>query len=245
MFAIDPKNNQPLTSLAREIIEQEYPRNYIGDGMVLTNRNHGFLEEEKFVSTLHEIAKAPIYQQMAWRVHTLVWAIEQVRHLKGDFVECGVFRGFKSYFLCKYFQFETMNRKFWLYDTFEGLAEKYSDGSPVTAEEHNKANLLQFVTERFSFYENVKIIQGIVPDSFDIDVPEEVAFLHLDMNSYQAEIGALEELWSRMPSGGIVILDDYGLYDYKAQKEHEDLWFSRKGHSILELPTAQGLVIKK
>jgi hypothetical protein len=165
--------------------------------------------------------------------------------LSGDFVECGVFRGFKSFFLCKYFQFENMKRKFWLYDTFAGLAEKYSDGSPVTAEEHNKANLFEFVTERFSPYENVNIVQGMVPDSFEINVPEKVVFLHLDMNSYQAEIGALEVLWNKIPTGGIVILDDYGFYDFKAQKEHEDAWFGRHQHSILELPTGQGLVIKK
>ncbi len=245
IFNSTNKEQNNLLTLAKEILRAEYPRHFLGDDMFIADRNMTFLADEKFVSILNELAKAPMYKGMAWRVHTLVWAIKSVMHLSGDFVECGVFRGFKSHFLCKYFDFETSDKQFWLYDTYEGIAEKYSEGSPIIKEDHNKPKLFEFVQQRFSEYQNVNVVKGIVPDVFEQKLPEEVAYLHLDMNSYQAEIGALEILWDRMPTGAVVILDDYGLYSHRAQQQHEDEWFAMKGQAILELPTAQGVVIKK
>lgn len=245
IFNSENKEKNELLNLAKEILTDHFPRHFLGDDMFIADRNMTFLSDEKFMTVLHELAKAPMYKGMAWRVHTLIWAIKSVQHLEGDFVECGVFRGFKSHFLCKYFDFENWDKQFWLYDTYEGIAQKYSSGSPIAKEEHNKPRLHEFVQDRFSSYSNVNVIKGIVPDVFASTVPDKICYLHLDMNSYMAEIGALEGLWSKIPSGGIVILDDYGLYSHRAQQQHEDNWFKQVDHSVLELPTAQGVVIKK
>ena len=237
------KNN--LLNLATDILKENYSRHFIGDKLFVADRAMGFFDDEKFTRVFKEIAKAPIYQGMAWRIHTLVWAVKSVMHLQGDLVECGVFRGFKSDFLCRYFEIDSLNKKFWLFDTFEGMCEKYSDGSPIDKAEHNKPQLYEFVQERFSNYQNVNICKGVVPDIFDVTVPERVIFLHLDMNSYLAETGALEILWPKMPIGAVVILDDYGFYEFKAQKENEDKWFEERGQFVLELPSGQGLVVKR
>ena len=235
---------QALLSLAEDILIQQHPTHFSGDELFVANRAMGFLKDEKFVKVLNEIAIAPVYKGMAWRVHTLIWAVNNALKLPGDLVECGVFRGFKSLFICKYFEFEKLDRKLWLFDTYEGIAEQYSEGSPINKDEHNKPHLLEFVKDRFSSFHNVNIVQGAVPDSLQIQAPEQVSFIHLDMNSYQAEIGALEFFWPKMPVGAVVILDDYGFKDFYAQKEKEDEWFEKKGHRVLELPTGQGMVVK-
>ena len=92
---------------------------------------------------------------------------------------------------------------------------------------------------------HVKIIRGFVAESFKIAVPERIAFLHIDLNSPAAEIAALEQLFDRVVSGGYIVFDDYGWKLFKKQREAEDRFMSDRGHSILELPTGQGLVIKQ
>lgn len=244
-FRASHPQKQKLLNLAMDILAEHYPNHFIGDELFVANRAKGFMDDEQFVKTLNELAKAPIYREMAWRVHTLIWAAKQAMSLPGDFVECGVFRGFKSYFICKYFQFEKVQKQMWLYDTYEGIDENYTDGSPISKQEHNKPGLYNFVQEQFEQYANVNVIKGTVPESLSSSAPKQVAFLHLDMNSYQAEIGALEFFWPKIPIGGVIILDDYGFSDFHAQKHNEDLWFLKKQHSVLELPTGQGMVIKK
>jgi hypothetical protein len=43
----------------------------------------------------------------------------------------------------------------------------------------------------------------------------------------------------------MIVFDDYGWIGYRSQKIAEDGWMSERDHRILELPTGQGLVIKK
>ena len=63
------------------------------------------------------------------------------------------------------------------------------------------------------------------------------------MNSWQAELGALEFFLPRMASGGVIVLDDFGLKTHCAQFENEYPFFAEKGFSVLELPTGQGVVL--
>ena len=86
---------------------------------------------------------------MAWRMHNLVWAAKQALHIDGDFIECGVFRGFKSYSLLKYLTSELQKRRFFLCDTFNGIDPELMDGSPVSPDEHRKVGLHDFVAKRF------------------------------------------------------------------------------------------------
>lgn len=181
---------------------------------------------------------------MAWRMHTLIWAAQRAIKLDGDFVECGTFRGFKSYFLAKYFEDEMKEKSLWLYDTFEGQPDNFDFESPIHKNEHNKPNLFEFVKERFQTIPFVKIVKGVVPEILSKHSPEKVSFLHLDMNSAVAEIGALDYFFDKMPPGASIVLDDFGHSVFSKQCEAEIKWFENKNHSILELPTGQGLIVK-
>src|SRR5690606_35177127 len=100
------------------------------------------------------------------------------------------------------------------------------------------------VRNRFVDTPNVIVTQGKVPDVLAEVVPEKIAFMHLDMNNAEAEIGALEVLFERMVPGAVMVLDDYGWLAYRQQALAEDPWFAQRGYRVLELPTGQGLVIK-
>jgi O-methyltransferase len=174
----------------------------------------------------------------------LAWAATHALRVPGDFVECGVWRGFCSAVLADYLDFDRVEKTFYLYDTFAGIPAGY-DSENHDAPALREAGLYESVLERFSRYPNVRVVRGVVPDSFAVAVPERVAFLHLDMNSSKSEIAALEVLFDRLSPGGVLVFDDYGWLTYQAQQHAADAFAQSHGHRILELPTGQGLLIKQ
>jgi hypothetical protein len=75
--------------------------------------------------------------------------------------------------------------------------------------------------------------------------PAEIAFLHLDMNSPAAEVGALDMLFGRVARGGIIVFDDYGWSLCRKQKHAADRFMAAHHTTIMELPTGQGLAVKR
>ena len=88
--------------------------------------------------------------------------------------------------------FANVPRRFYLYDTFNGIPPQY-DSEGHDAPVYHEAGLYESVVRRFARFPNVEVVRGIVPDSFARVVPDKIAFLHLDMNSAKAEIAALEK----------------------------------------------------
>ena len=65
------------------------------------------------------------------------------------------------------------------------------------------------------------------------------------MNSAASEIAALDVLFDKVVPGGIIVFDDYGWTGYDAQRYAEDAFMTERGYRVLELPTGQGMVIKR
>ena len=64
------------------------------------------------------------------------------------------------------------------------------------------------------------------------------------MNCVAPEIAAIEYLWDRIATGGVVLLDDYAFEQHEEQQVQFDDFASRKGTTILTLPTGQGIMLK-
>lgn len=220
---------------------------YCNDMLICLWRNLSFRNDPKFMSCFYDAVTTDQEQSLIWRLHTLAWAAKNALNVEGDFVECGVFRGLCSAVFLKYLDFQDLPRQAYLYDTFEGLPEKTS-----TEEErrlwdytqHDAEAIYKGVRERFSKYKNVNIVRGIVPDSFEGAVPEKIAFLHIDMNSEQAEMLALEHLFDKVTPGGMIVFDDFGWTCNANQMKAELAFMTARDHQVLELPTGQGVVIK-
>lgn len=242
------------------ILSRAHIKVFWGNLLLTINKSAGFLDDPTFARCLREIEHSHKYDayeapnSIAWRLHTLVWATQNAAKLDGDFVECGVFKGDFSYVITQMLDFGKLNKTFYLYDTFAGFSDKYSSAddfpeAPDFIEKANKiyseGNLFSDVTQRFSGLSNVKVIQGVVPDIFAEISPQKIAFLHLDLNSHAAEFAALEALFERVVSGGYIIFDDYGWVLARKQKDAIDRFMNPRGYSVLELPTGQGLVIKR
>jgi len=182
-----------------------------------------------------------------WRVHVLCWAAAHAAKLEGDFVDCGVYTGFCTRAIMHYTNFKSLNKKYYLMDTFGGLDRRFSTEYEL---ERNKklgysstVNLYEQVKNTFKAF-NVEIIKGAIPETLQQANPKKVSFLSIDMNTAAPEIAAMEHFWVKMVSGGIIVLDDYGYPGCLNQKMAHDSWAKNKGVQILSLPTCQGLILK-
>ncbi len=212
---------------------------FIGDQLFTIGRNLSFLENERFMTTFKRHAQTSLEKSVIWRTYVLAWAAERGMKLTGDFVECGAYKGISARILADYLNFKDCDKRFYLYDLFEHSPDMNHHNMP----EHGEG-LYDQVCARFGDLDNVSVIKGSVPDTLSESEPKKIAFLHIDMNNAEAELGALKTLFGRVCDGAFVVLDDYGWLGYRQQKIVEDEFFSEAGYQVLELPTGQGLVIK-
>lgn len=257
-------SHEQATALIDAVIERtlmpQHHSVFWGDRLLTIDKSAGFMSDPAFSEAYQQIRGSHQYDQyrspqtIAWRLHTLVWAAKNGLALEGDFVECGVFKGDMSWMIAKTVDFAAVNKQFYLYDTFDGFSEKYSSNEdfpdhPGFIDMANKfyrdAGLYQYVADRFKARQDVKVIKGVVPDILLEQCPEKIAFLHIDLNSPAAEIGALEVLFPRMSKGAVLVFDDYGWKQFHRQKDAEDVYMQKLGYDIMELPTGQGMVIKR
>lgn len=217
---------------------------YAGDNAILFDRSLGFLENSRFMSAFNSNVQSEQDRSLIIRLNTLVWAAEQVLPIDGDFVECGVYRGFSSAVIADYMRFGNIDKTFYLYDTFEGIPDEYNSENR-DAPEYAAPGIYESVVQRFARFKNVRIVKGIVPDTFTDVLPEKIALLHMDLNSSKAEVAALDVLFDRVSSGGVIVFDDYGWAAYRAQRIAEDEFMAERGYRILEIPSGQGLLIKR
>lgn len=248
-YGIPPAKHDAFRK-ALETLQEIYPNQiYAQDMLICLSKRLSFQGNSHFMESFKAIARDDQERSLLWRLHTLVWAAENALRVEGDFVECGVLKGFSSAVLCKYLGFERLPRAFYLFDTFAGLPEEASSekerkGWNRVYGAMDSESWYEAVRESFSAYPNVRIVRGAVPHSFSQAVPDRIAFLHLDLNSEQAEVGALEALFDRISPGGVIVLDDFGWQFSHHTGLAESRFLESRGHSVLELPTGQGLVLK-
>ncbi len=222
-----------------------YARVYAQDNMIVTGRSVAFQHEPEFARAFAAVADNPHAHRLMWRMHTLAWAARNAMAVGGDFVECGVFRAFKSAFLMDLLRFDQTDRHFWLYDTFAGVPAAQRGPDTISSAGHQVPGIADQVRARFAHQPRVHVVEGMVPNVLVDGAPERVGFLHLDMNSAIAELGALEFFWDRMVPGGTVVLDDYGWSAFRPQLLAADGFFHARGYTVLELPTGQGMVTRR
>ncbi|MFT5603787.1 MAG: hypothetical protein ACI9G5_000740 [Paracoccaceae bacterium] len=229
-----------------------YPT-YNQDGLKSIH-NHDFMDDPSFRRAYDRGCQAASDYNWHWRVHIGLWAGFTASKIPGDFVECGVNRGFLSSAIMEFLNWNSQNRVFYLLDTFEGLDLRYVSDDDLkhgALEKNEVAKNSGFyvsgadsVQDNFSEWDNVKIIQGSIPDTLEQVESREIAYVHLDMNCSPPEVAALEFFWDRMSPGAIILLDDYAYRTYEAQKYAMDEFARQKNVMIASLPTGQGLLQK-
>lgn len=147
-----------------------------GDRLLTLDKSAGFLSDPIFRKAYDSIRGSHQYDQytspqtIAWRLHTLAWAAQSGSTLEGDFVECGTFKGDMAWLITQTVDLNAVKKKFYLYDTFDGFAEKYSSDEDFPANPGfiNYANqfyrdpsLYPYVRDRFAPQTNVADIRSL------------------------------------------------------------------------------------
>lgn len=244
-----------LKRLRSKILQDILGFSYASDGMYARGKNTAFLNDQNFSSSWENAVAhnkagwSNDVPDIRWRAHIALWAAEHCKELEGDFVECGVHTGILSHSICKYINFSNLDKKFFLFDTFEGIpSEKLSESEKANSEYFNNNvyfDCYDIVKKSFAAYPNVHLVKGLIPDSLSTAQIDKVAFISIDLNNAYAERKAIEYFWGKLVSGGIVVLDDYGCTTYKLQKETIDEFLSFHDTKVVTLPTGQGLAIKR
>ena len=168
----------------------------------------------------------------------VTWAAKQALKLDGDFVECGVWWGLLSKIICDYTNFEKYtNKSFYLVDTW---------GDPTSKNlnhQNYQDDIFAKVKERFSKYQNVKLVRGRVPEILESIPVKKISYLSIDMNGYMAERATLEKYYDLIVPGGIIYFDDYG-WNYPKLRETVDAFFKDKPETLLHFPSANSIVVK-
>ena len=183
-----------------------------------------------------------------WRVHILCAAAQHASKLAGDFVECGVSTGIYSLAICTYLDFNSLDRDFWLFDTFNGIPASHmaeEEREARTAEsELLYVECYELARSNFAPYPRAQLVRGTVPETLETVPIERVAYLSLDMSIVAPERAAIEHFWPKLVPGGIVVLGNYGWKPYPLQRQAMDDFAASVGVGIMLLPTGQGLLIK-
>lgn len=231
---------------------------YNADGLKVYGKNVSFLNDKHFMQAYrtgmdsdHKIGREKGSSKdihIEWRIHVSCWAAYHASLLEGDFVECGTNTGITALAICNYLKFNSINKHFYLFDTFCGIPLEQALPSEVTHTLSANKNIYEECYEttkkKFESFPNVKLVRGLVPESLHQVKIEKLAFLHLDMNITYPEHAALDFFWDKLVPGALVLFDDYGWKGLEQQKLSHDAFAEAKGLKILLLPTGQGLLIK-
>jgi O-methyltransferase len=214
---------------------------FLGDG-IGTIHHLDFMEDEKFLSAFSNAVdnlpnglRQNVSHDLGWRAHIVGWAAQHVLALpeKGDFVECGVFYGVLSKHIFNFVDFEQVDRKFFLFDTWgsEGSHPSYTE------------DIYEKVKLRFN-YVNAILVRGKIPEVLRSVKFNKIAYLSIDMNSCLPERAVLEFFYDKMISGGIFYFDDYGWQGFPELRVTVNDFFADKPETLLQFPTGQSIAIK-
>ena len=169
----------------------------------------------------------------------------------GAIVECGVFKGSS---LARFAMFRellmgSLSKKIIAFDTFGQYPEtqfdsdkKYRERFIQTAgEEGISKEQLVSVLQHKGVYRNAELVEGditrTVPEYVKQNPELKISLLNLDTDVYEPAVTILEHLFPRMAKGGILLVDDYGVF--AGENRAVDEYFEQKEIQIRKLPFAQ------
>jgi O-methyltransferase len=169
--------------------------------------------------------------------------LDQIRHVEGAVVECGVYRGSTLVTMGLYLKQKGIAKKVFGFDSFEGFGEEVQtdlglggDSSPVkkvggfgdTSYQHVLDNIT-----RFGLASAVTLVPGFFKDSLSrLSSFPSVSFLHLDCDLYDSYRECLTFFYPRLSSGAVVLFDEYCDPKWPGAKKAVDEFLQGKPETI-------------
>jgi hypothetical protein len=172
-----------------------------------------------------------------------------IADLPGDIVECGVYKGASLLSFARFvetFASGDRTRKVLGFDHFQGLAARTEiDGfDPAvgnTAEGWNPSDFRETLFALVDAFNadsfvpkkaRVELVDGDVCETAqaycDANPGLRISLLHLDMDLYEPTLAALRAFWPRIVTGGVVLLDEYGITAWPGESKALEEFFGGK-----------------
>ena len=210
------------------------------------------LDDKRFILSqfTHLPLQSSALEALAWRHYIVYWtalsAAKATRAGTKNLVEAGTCDGLTAYFAMTAMRNLGVEYKCYMYDAWEAMR---SDN--LMESEESKSGMygyldLKITTKNLNdFAEAAVYNRGYIPNSFSTFVnPEEIVWLHIDLNAAVPTRSSLEYFYDKVLPGGIILLDDYAFHDHMETKKIVDTFFSQRNVNLLQLPTGQGIVFK-
>lgn len=158
------------------------------------------------------------------RIYGLFECLEQIRKdkIKGDMLECGLWKGGNLLGICEYLYRNNMNDvNVWGYDTFTGMTKPTDYDKDVSGacaiDIFDKVKCECSYDEVVKIFNNtnfpktkIKLIVGDILETLNNSYPNIISLLRLDTDWYESTKKELEVLYPKLSVGGYLIVDDYG-----------------------------------
>jgi O-methyltransferase len=180
-------------------------------------------------------------------IWVMVGFLRHCLNIEGDFVEMGVYKGGTTAIINRILSEQNSAKHFFAYDTFEGMPETDSlkdfhrekDFADV-----NLASVKEYIS-RYSPVSRLSLVPGILPKSALETLPQRIAFVHIDLDIFEAISKSLALVYPRVSSGGVILFDDYGAPTCYGARLAVDKFFENKKEFPIVLGTSQAFIIKK
>jgi len=155
--------------------------------------------------------------------------LHQSMDVEGDLCEFGVGAGDTSALLAN--EISATEKSLWLFDSFQGLPKPGE--KDVLLDDIHGVGSIENYQGRMAFpveglrarlkrtpidLARVKIVPGFIEETIGgTMLPEKVAFAYVDFDFYEPILITLDYLQEHMPSGGHIIVDDYGCFSEGAK----------------------------
>ncbi len=190
--------------------------------------------------------------QLRWRHYIVYWSATVASRIAGgegrNFVEMGVCDGLTAWYASRARQNLNCGGEFFLYDAWEGMRSDLLTASEGKAAgsysyldiENTKKNIALCGPDKFVY------VKGYIPESFSQSRnPEQISWMHIDLNSSIPTIASLDFFWDRLLPGGVVLLDDFAWPGYEDTRMEVEKWCESRSLDILQFPTGQALITKR
>jgi O-methyltransferase len=220
----------------------------VNDNVIESGKN-GQLSLSQFAGSTDLVSQL---RELSWRHFIIFWSVQHVFRnidisVRKNLVECGVCDGLTIlYALRAMDNLNQNNYRSYLYDSWQPMtADLLRDSEAKNIGAYSYLSIDSTKRNLADYASRTVFCQGFIPDSFKIHCnPDEISWLHIDLNASIATQSTLEFFFPRLERGGCIVFDDYGSNNYRDTKLVVERFFRDKGGSLLPLPTGQAIYFK-
>lgn len=168
----------------------------------------------------------------------------EAKKIKGAVVECGVWRGGM---MAGFAEVLGKEKNYILFDSFEGLPPAKEIDGKAAMEWQKDVNSPSYFDNckaemewaekamKLSGTANYKLVKGWFKDTIPTyKLNEEISLLHLDADWYESTIVCLENFFPKVAKGGLIILDDYYLWEGCRKALHDYLSRNSRPERVMQ-----------